>query len=228
MQKGFSLVELLIVSLLGSLLLLAASQGLATLAKHQKDQSELLRLTERSNLAEVALKKAIYEAQNIFIAGEATSNYPDFTEKNTLLGYPKTSKVSFNQFTSSDWMLLSQGKSVEKRYLFHLDKKTYGYGLAFQDFGKNTPRSDTLVNQVELVRFKFFCEEAQAWIRGNQVSSCKKVTGASFALLLASSQALEKKQSAQVILWGEKLTLPTDGIYRQLVSATVHLMDKPL
>ena len=51
MQKGFSLVEMLIASLLGGLLLLAASQGLATLGKHQKNQSELLRLTERSNLA---------------------------------------------------------------------------------------------------------------------------------------------------------------------------------
>src|SRR5690554_6549120 len=225
MQKGFSLVELLIVSLLGSLLLLAASQGLATLGKHQKNQSELLRLTERSNLAEIALKKAIYEAQNILIAGEATSSYPSFAEKSTFLG---SFNITFKQFASSDWMLLSTGKPVKEQQLFHLDSKTYGYGLAFQDFGKNKPRSDTLVNQVELVRFKFFCEEAQAWIKGNQVSSCKKVTGASFALLLASSQALEKKQSAQVVLWGEKLALPTDGIYRQLVSATVHLMDKPL
>lgn len=225
MQKGFSLVEMLIASLLGGLLLLAASQGLATLVKHQKNQSELVRLTERSNLAEIALKKAIYEAHNIVIAGEATNSYPNFAEKSTLLG---SSNITFKQFASSDWMLLSTGNPVKEQQLFHLDSKTYGYGLAFQDLGKDKPRSDTLVNQVELVRFKFFCDEAQEWITGNQVNSCKKVTGASFALLLASTQSLEKKKATQVVLWGKKLVLPPDGIYRQLVSATVHLMDKPL
>lgn len=220
MQKGFSLVELLIVSLLGSLLLLAASQGLATLAKHQKDQSELLRLTERSNLAEVALKKAINKTKKVLIAGEATQQYPSFSQQNILLGYPQNSKTTFEQFSSSDWMLLSYGQKNTNPQLLHLDKKTYGHGLALKDFTKSSPRSDTLVNQVELLRLRFFDEGTNQWVKASQITPSSNLKGVQFAFLTTSSLPLTKASSSEFNLWGETLTPPKDGLHRQLISAT--------
>ncbi|GLR65135.1 PilW family protein [Marinospirillum insulare] len=224
MQKGFSLVEMLVASLFSGLILLSASQGLATLIKFQTNQSELVRLQERSNLAETALKNAIYQAQNVLTAGAATANYPNFSQQTRLLGYPKNSPINFNQFASSDWLLLSTGQSTKKRSLFHLDKKTYGFGLAFKDFRKATPRSDTLVNQVELVRFRFFCQDSQSWISASEARQCsQKISSVGFSVLLASSLAVSKTQANQFTLWGKQYAFPKDGRLRQVVSATVQL-----
>lgn len=220
MQKGFSLVELLLVSLFGSLLLLTTSHALALLIKQQTHQSELLRLTEQSYLAEVALKNTINKAQIVLEAGEATSDYPKKTERSTEL---KSSSVKFKQFASSDWLVVNLDNN---KTLFHLDKKTYGYGLAFQNVSNEKSRSDTLVNQVELMRLRFYCEKEQAWIKGNQVTDESKIAGVQFALLITSSQPIIKTASKSLVLWNEKLVPPTDGHYRRLVSATVRLGDK--
>lgn len=217
MQKGFSLVEMLIVSLFGSFLLLATSHALTTLIKYQTQQSELLRLAERSYLAEIALKNAINKAQRVLKVGEAVSDYPDFTEQNTTL---KSKEKDFKQFASSDWLFL---KSENQSNLFHLDTKTYGYGLAFRDFNKDKSRSDTLVNQIELMRLRFFCDENGTWVKGGQVTNSSKIKGVQFALLITSSLPIKKASPKDFILWDEKLIPPTDGLYRQLVSATVRL-----
>lgn len=220
MQKGFSLIEMLVVSLFGSFLLLATSHALTTLIKYQTQQSELLRLAERSYLAEIALKNAVNKAQRVLKAGEATNNYPNLKQLDTLLGYPKDSTINFDQFASSDWMLLSHGQDIAQRSLFHLDDKTYGYGLAFRDFEKNTSRSDTLVNQVELMRLRFFYEDDKTWVKGNQVIDSNKIRGVQFAFLITSSQPIKKTSPSEFILWDEKLVPPNDGHYRQLISAT--------
>ncbi len=217
MQKGFSLIEMLVVSLFGSFLLLATSHALTTLIKYQTQQSELLRLAERSYLAEIALKNAVNKAQRVLKAGEATSNYPNFTEQNITL---KSMGKDFKQFSSSDWMLLSHGQNIPQRSLFHLDDKTYGYGLAFRDIEKDTSRSDTLVNQVELMRLRFFYEDDKTWVKGNQVIDSNKIRGVQFAFLITSSQPIKKTSPSEFILWDEKLVPPNDGHYRQLISAT--------
>lgn len=241
MQKGFSLIEMLMVSLLGSFLLLAASQVLTTLIKYQTDQSELLRLAENTALAEIALRNGISKlpfslSDNDDLkvcAGVATDIYPNIIEhsKNlTCLG----KKLFFNQFSSSDWLFLptyDQNKEITHS-LFHLDKKSYGYGLAYKPFASEKEKySQTLVNQVELVRFRYLqCDEQQDWIRNSETLEIGNVCGIQFALILASNRPVKKRQK-NLILWGEILNPPSDGLYRQLISSTVRLTgianDKP-
>lgn len=225
MQKGFSLAEMLVVSLFGSFLLLAASQVLTTLIRHQVNQSELLRLTENSALAEIALKNGIRNAFKVSAADIATSSYPKQTEQKIKLDQNYLgNEVDFDQFRSSDWLLLfNDNKSIYS--LFHLDKKSYGHGLAYKYYEKNSgrSRSDTLVSQVELMRFRFFCEEQQSWVKSTEVKNLNNTKGVQFAVLLVSDQPIRNNGIKKITLWDETLNPPKDGLYRQLISSTVRL-----
>lgn len=224
MQKGFSLVEMLLVSLLSSLLLLAASQALIVLVRHQSDFSELLRLNENTALAEFVLKKEISQANKIILAGEASASYPLLTSQHIkLTETPLNVPITFNQFRSSDWLLLDSKK--EGFSLFHLDEKAYDFGLAYKhyDADQKDPNSQTLVNQIELMRFRYFCEEQKKWLTLSEISDFSQVSGVQFALFLTTSQPLNKKKQPNSALWQEELAAPEDNRFRSLLSSTIRL-----
>ena len=139
MQKGFTLLEMLMVSLFGGLLLLAASQVIITLINTQADQSELLRLAENAMLAELVLKKEISAAKSILLTGEAAhSHLVKTSESNLLAANNLNNEIKFNQFKNSDWLLLytttaKENNSCDNKYvIFHIDKKEYAYGLSYK------------------------------------------------------------------------------------------------
>lgn len=226
MQKGFSLIEMLMVSLFSSLLLLALSHGLITLIKFQTEQSELLRLTERLTLAKLAIRNAVSHSRRILDSSEATSYYPVLTEQDILLNKNSpTNEVRFKQISSSDSLLLITSNSKNKTSLFHLDKKTYDFGLAYKDLSIEKPRSDTLVTHVELMRLRFLCNGQQNWVKRSEVNDFKKVNGVQFALIVTTNQPVKKtSNNSSFLLWGEVLTPPKDGHYRRIISSTVHLI----
>ncbi|NLW04996.1 MAG: prepilin-type N-terminal cleavage/methylation domain-containing protein [Pseudomonadaceae bacterium] len=263
MQQGFSLVEMLIVSLFGSLLLLATSQGLINLISYQTDQSELLRLAENASLAEMALKQTIVSSTKALIIGRAISSYPARAPKKTYIQYNELgNSTSFEQFSSSDWLLLLEDEKINNNKvehgIFHLDKKDFGYGLAYKKLSpdQTNPISNTLVNQVELVRFRYlpnqstqnyYCLEKQpitlkenkeveaivtteAIVEGADCSTLEAnlATGIEFAFILVTSKPLKKPSPSHFYLWGEVLTPPKDGLYRQLVSSVAHFSTKNL
>lgn len=244
MQKGFSLTEMLMVSLFGSLLLAATSQTLITLIKYQTDQSELLRLAENTILTEMALKQTLGLSTKFLIIGKAVSNYPAKAPKKTSIQYNNLDETTeFNQFSSSDWLILLNNK--DNYGLFHLDKKSYGYGIAYKKLdSKNSTNSNTLVNQIELIRFRYlpneetqnhYCLEKQPitikkdgvenTIEGTDCSAIENnlATGLEFAFILATSKPLKKSSPSSFSLWGETLIPPNDGLYRQLTSSIIRL-----
>jgi len=247
MQKGFSLIEMLLAGLFGSLLLTASSQALIGLIRYQTDQSELLRLTEKTTLAEMALKQTLAFSADAVIIGKAVDHYPAKTPKKTHTQYSSLgNNTSFNQFSSSDWLILLTNNDEKKYGVFHLDKKSYGYGLAYKELSTKKIKSisNTLVNQVELLRFRYlpdentqehYCLEKQK-ITINEDNKVKEVEGLNcsaieenpargiqFAFILATQKPIKKPGDSSFYLWGETLIPPKDGLYRQLISSTVRL-----
>lgn len=242
MQKGFSLTEMLIVSLFGSLLLAATSQALVTLIKYQTDQSELLRLAENAILTEMALKQILGSSTEFLIIGKAISNYPARAPKKTSIQYNNQGNTTeFNQFSSSDWLILF---TIENNYgLFHLDKKSYGYGLAYKKLKpEENTNSNTLANQVELIRFRYlpdeetqnnYCleqqlitikkDEDETEVEGTDCSAIEAniVRGIELAFILVTSRPIKKPSPSSFSLWGETLIPPKDGLYRKLVTLTL-------
>lgn len=252
MQKGFTLLEMLLVSLFGGLLLLAVSQAIITLIRAQADQSELLRLAENAMLAELVLKKELSEAKEVLSTGAATNNNLKKTaESNLLEANNLMNEIKFNQFKNSDWLLLYTATKKEnnrcnnKYVIFHIDKKENAQGLAYKYYETNnkgiitkepdkttavavektsdTSRSDTLVSQLELLRFRYFYEQEQQWVQSHAILDLSLIKKIQFAFIIATNQPVKKSNPNSFKLWGQNIALPKDGLYRELVTATVTL-----
>lgn len=298
MQKGFSLIELLVVSLFGGLLLLAASQLLLSLIRYQADQSELLRLTENATLVEAGIKETILSKTKTLLIGKAISSYPTKTQstkiyiKHNALGY-----ITYVEpFNSSDWLVIvrldPKDAETEKSFLeaieakqaleieetetetetapqeqkdkkeygvIYLDKKSFGFGLAYKQLKpwRARPTSRTLVDQVELLRFRYlpheaisqpYCEIKQSMqvteftegIEGHLITEdalldvvdcgtleTSQVSGLQFAFIIVASKPTKKRSASSFSLWGQTLTPPQDGLYRQLITSTVYFKPQP-
>lgn len=294
MQKGFSLIELLVVSLFGGLLLLAASQLLLSLIRYQADQSELLRLTENATLVEAGIKETILSKTKTLLIGKAISSYPTKTQstkiyiKHNALGY-----ITYVEpFNSSDWLVIvrldpndakteksfleaieakqtleieetetaPQEQKDKKEYgVIYLDKKSFGFGLAYKQLKpwRARPASRTLVNQVELLRFRYlpheavsqpYCEIKQSMqvteftedSEGHLITEdalldvvdcgtleTSQVSGLQFAFIIVASKPTKKRSASSFSLWGQTLTPPQDGLYRQLITSTVYFKPQP-
>ncbi|HKM16302.1 MAG TPA: prepilin-type N-terminal cleavage/methylation domain-containing protein [Marinospirillum sp.] len=256
MQKGFTLLEMLMVSLFGGLLLLAASQVIINLINTQADQSELLRLAENAMLAELVLKKEISEAKSILLSGEAiNSRLVKTSESNLLTANNLNNEIKFNQFKNSDWLLLyttrvKENNNCDNKYIIlHIDKKEYAYGLSYKYYeiaskgtitnatdktieldplnnpilSSDTSRSDTLVSQIELIRFRYFYEQESKWIKSNEILDYSLIKKVQFAFIIGTNNPVKKQNPNYFTLWDEIINLPKDGIYRQLVTAIVNL-----
>lgn len=256
MQKGFTLLEMLIISLFGGLLLLATSQVIVTLMTRQADQSELLRLTENAMLAELVLKKEISAAKGVLLTGEAVnSRLVKTSTSNVLIANNLNNEIKFNQFKNSDWLLLytttaKENNSCDNKYvIFHIDKKTYAYGLSYKYYeiankgiiintldekntldplnnltlSNDTSRSDTLVSQIELIRFRYFYEPEKKWLEGNEIPDYSLIKKIQFAFIIATENTVKKASPNTFNIWNEEIILPNNGIYRKLVKSTVSL-----
>lgn len=231
--SGFTLLEMLLVSALGSLLLLAATQIFASLVKQQAEQAAWLRLEERARLTELVLKQDLARGYQLLEAGAANRHYPDLNEANIQLSDPDIQGGSFDSFRSSDWLLINrkpQGETPDYS-LWHVDQKSYGIGLAHkissQDKAKTLTNSQTLIAQIELLRLRFYSPNSPNWIKAEDFNDpWKEVTAIQFAALLASDQPLPGKSSpAPITLWGETLNLPDDGHLRTLVMGRANLRE---
>ncbi|MDR9466826.1 prepilin-type N-terminal cleavage/methylation domain-containing protein [Marinospirillum sp.] len=231
--SGFTLLEMLLVSALGSLLLLAATQIFASLVHQQAEESVWLRLEERARLTELVLKQDLASGYQLLEAGAASRDYPKLSETDTQLSDPDIQKRNFASFRSSDWLLINrqpQGETPDYS-LWHVDEKTYGKGLAHkissQDKAETLTNSQTLVAQVELLRLRFFSPDSSSWIKAEDFSDpLEEVTAIQFAALVVSGQALDGKQASHSItLWGETLNPPDDGHLRTLVLGRANLRE---
>ncbi|WP_162299677.1 prepilin-type N-terminal cleavage/methylation domain-containing protein [Marinospirillum perlucidum] len=232
-HSGFSLIEVLVVTLVGGLLLVASTQVFTQLVQYQRQQMQTLRLTERTRLAELALRQDLSQAQRILAAASATRDYPDFTEKTVTLNHPTLSSSSFEHFPSSDWLVINRHAEDQEAdfSLWHLDSKTYGQGLAHKqsqsDQAEQLGHSQTLIQGAELLRFRYYRPDSGRWLNADQVSDWTSISGIQFAVLLASSVPLSRPKQQQIQLWGEPLELPEDGRLRQLVTGSVYLEQPP-
>lgn len=230
---GFTLLEMLLVSALGSLLLLAATQIFANLVQQQAEQASWLRLDERARLAELSLKRDLASAYQLVEAGAASRDYPNTSEISIQLSDPDIQASSFDSFRSSDWLLINrQPQDAAPDYsLWHVDQKTYGKGLAHkassQEAAEKLSSSQTLIAQAELLRLRFYSPGAAGWLTVKDYHQpWEEVTAIQFAVLLASDQPLHsRKQAAAFTLWGETLNPPKDGHLRTLIIGRVTLRE---
>ena len=222
--KGFTLVELLLVSLLGSLVLIASSQSLGQLLSWRSHNQTASRVQEQLLLAESAIKQHLQASTQLLEYGAATDNYPNLGHKDYTL---QTNGDDFKQFASSDWLVLerAQGKS----YLLHLDKKTYDFGLAVKIVKSNDEaenenrRSEALVSYVELMRLRFFCAEQQRWVNYAELNNPDNLSALQVGLVLVSANPVKRLNQSQLKLWGASLMPPQDGHYRALTTFTAFL-----
>ncbi|SFC27890.1 prepilin-type N-terminal cleavage/methylation domain-containing protein [Marinospirillum celere] len=229
-NRGFSLLELLIVAALGSLLLLATSEVFARLVFYQTDLSAWLRLEEKAALAETALKTDLKAAHQLVALKSAERTYPDFSEQSFEITESLVRTGSFQSARSSDWLLINRSSEDPNPdfSLWHLDQKTYGRGLAHKASRPTEPNrlssSQTLIAGVELLRFRFYSDQQKAWLSSQQAQNSEEnFSGIQFAILLASEQAqLHRKQPA-LELWGEQLRPPQDGRLRLLITGSLPL-----
>lgn len=218
-QQGFSLLELILVSALGALLLLAAIQHFASFVQAAAGRSAWLRLQQEAQLADTLLKRDIAQAHQVLAAGRGAA-YPDgqLVAQSLPGGLPLTD--SFASFRSSDWMLLANVRPAadwQGYSLWHADQKTHGFGLAHKSAqtASQLQSSQTLVAQVELLRLRFYQADHGQWLAADAVSDWQAVKAVAFALLLVSDQAV-RHTPAEFRLWGETLMPPDDGRLRLL------------
>lgn len=230
-QYGFNLVELLLVSLLGGLILLAASQVYAALAQQQMRQQLLLQLDHQARLAELALTRDLAAASGVVAAGAASASYPSGTQHsrqvNTSNGSGQSVSFHFQSATDSDWLLVQQPDTETHRLLslWHRDQKSQGWGLSHQPAAAgSTIPSQTMIPEVELFRVRLQHTSGQ-WQRPGQVNDWSSIRGIQFALLLKSSQPLPGHQSTPFTLWQETLQPPQDQHLRILLVRSVHLQE---
>lgn len=229
MQKlrGFTLLEVLLVSLLGSVLLLAATELLASLSQQQARNYAQLRLQDNAQLAAAAISRDITTATAVLAAGVASQPYPNRSATSVdLTGFELTA-TGFNQFRSSDWLFLQTKAETDEDEdkldysLWHLDEKTYGFGLAHKGRSRENPdsltASQTLVDQVELLRFRFYCRDQGRWLSALDITAYSSITHIQFALLLVSSTSVGTAP-IPLSLWSEQLIPPDDGHLRLLVT----------
>lgn len=224
-SQGFSLLEVLLVTLLGSLLLLAATELLAALSQQQVRHYAQLRLKDSARLADLALRQDIRSATAVLAVGVASHAYPNRSAASVDLAGFDLAATGFNQFRSSDWLFLQKIVDKDKDKLdyslWHLDEKTHGFGLAHKGLSREnsdslTP-SQTLVDQVELLRFRFYCSDQERWLKASETLSDSSITQVGFALLLVSPMSVRAKPRS-IALWGEILHPPDDGHLRLLVT----------
>lgn len=229
MQKGFSLLELLTVSFFGGLLLLAASQGIAQLLQQQNYLSQAQRLHETAALAEVALVNSLAKSASVFAWGTADSAYPSQTARKIAQTVQGDLVTRFDNFASSDWLALAT-EAQELKFL-HVDKKTYSQGLAYKSIDLTklaTDNSDAvsqaLVNQVEMLRLRFYSTQQQRWVRPSQLDATEQIQQVQIAVVLVSEQPVTRAKPTQLTLWHETLNVPQDGRLRRLVVVTGRLV----
>lgn len=221
-SRGFTLLEVLLVSLLGSLLLLAATELLASLSQQQARNYAQLRLQDNAQLAASAISRDITTATAVLAAGAASQPYPNRSATSVDLGGFDLAATGFNQFRSSDWLFLQKGNTTDPDYsLWHLDEKTHGFGLAHKGRSRENPdsltASQTLVDQVELLRFRFYCRDQERWLSAPDITAYSSITHIQFALLLVSSTSVGAAP-IPLSLWSEQLIPPDDGHLRLLVT----------
>lgn len=230
-SPGFTLIEILLVSALGSLVLLAATQILASLVQQQAEQAAWLRLEERARLVELVLKYDLANSYHVLAAGTASHRYPDFVQVQIELNQANLYATRFNSFRSSDWLLVNRqppGETADYS-LWHVDQKEYGLGLAnktsSQDKASILTSSQTLIAQVEHLSLRFYSPASERWLQATDLEgSWEEVTSVQFAAILVSDQALRSKPSqTSITLWGEKLSLADDGRLRVLVEGRSNL-----
>ncbi|MBE0506552.1 MAG: prepilin-type N-terminal cleavage/methylation domain-containing protein [Marinospirillum sp.] len=220
--RGFTLLEVLLVSLLGSLLLLAATELLASLSQQQARNYAQLRLQDKARLADLAISRDITTATAVLAVGAASQPYPNRSVTSVDLGGFDLAATGFNQFRSSDWLFMKKGNNSEPDYsLWHLDEKTHGFGLAHKGLSRENSdsltASQTLVDQVELLRFRFYCSDQKRWLTASEATIYSSITHVHFAFLLTSPVSIKAK-SRSIELWDEILQPPDDGHLRLLVT----------
>lgn len=222
-SRGFTLLEVLLVSLLGSLLLLAATELLASLSQQQVKNYAQLRLQDNARLVDLAISRDITTATAVLAVGAASHTYPNRSAASVDLSGFDLAATGFNQFRSSDWLFLQKGNATHPDYsLWHLDEKTHGFGLAHKGYSKDedanalTP-SQTLVDQVELLRFRFYCNDQKRWLTASETTVYSSISHVHFALLLISPVSIKAKPRS-IELWDETLQPPDDGHLRLLIT----------
>ena len=232
-NQGFSLLEVLMISALGSLLLLAATQVFATLVQQHSQQSLELRLQERAILAELALRRDLSRGYQVVAAGRASHSYPANGQTRIDLNSAGLN-TQFDQFVSSDWLLINRQPAEETPdfSLWHTDRKTYGKGLAHRPSSSSAASglapSQTVIAQVELLRLRFYCEAASSWLHAGQLDNFDTLAGIQYALIIVSEAADPRARARTFNLWGEHLQTPSDGRTRLLVTGSVRLREQPL
>ena len=229
-QQGFNLTELLLVSLVGTLILVATLQLYSSLARHKTYEAAWLRLQERARLAELVLSRDLAKTFEVVEYQAASRSYPDFSSSSQAVTQKQLAHASFSQYRSSDWMLISQqtGDNDLRFSLWHLDEKTYGRGLAHKASRpsklKQLSSSQTVIQHAELLRFRLLCAESSSWqALNNPCTHLQQVRGIQFAVILASEAKLPEYQQSALYLWGEQLNPPNDGRLRTLASGRVLL-----
>lgn len=186
-QQGFSLVEVLVTSLLGGLLLVAAGQVFMSLVKFQAQLNNQLKLNETAILADVAIKNILTQAKSIKSAGQATSSTASSNNNLTLDLGDELGSLNFTQARNADWLLVEDKTSDNKFNLLHLDKKSHGKGLAYKSYRPDeivAERSDTLVDLVEQIHWYFYQSANGQWLTANQVNDFSTITATSYNLLI--------------------------------------------
>lgn len=229
-SAGFTLQETLLVSALGSLLLLTITQIFASLTQQQAEQAAWLRLEERAGLVSLVLKQDLAQSYQLIKAGAASHNYPDFQEVSLEVTAPQINKATFSSFRSSDWLITNRkAPGVPPSYsLWHVDEKEYGRGLAHKTSvtpsakATQQPRlssSQTLIAQVEMLRLRLYDPATGEWLRVQDFTlPWHEVQAIQFAVVIASDQPIRSRPANESFtLWGKAIQLPNDGHLRTLV-----------
>lgn len=196
-QQGFSLVELLIVSLLSSVALLAASQSFVSLLKFETSLNTKLQLNEAAILADLAIQNTLHQAKGVALAGQATANSAASNSNLSINLGGGLGTLNFTQLRNSDWLLVKDKNNSKKFNLLHLDIKTYGKGLAYKSHtvGSVADRSDTLVDLVNQISWQFYDASKNTWLRASQVNDFNQVKAVSYFLTLEAPAVKQKQPS---------------------------------
>lgn len=210
MQQGFSFVELLLASLFSCLLLLAASQNFASLAKFQLQLNSQLQMNEAAILADLAIQNTLHQASGVFLAGQASSTTSHTNSSLKINLGASLGELTFTQLKTSDWLLLVDKHTPNKFNLLHLDNKTYGKGLSYKSYRPDevvAERSDTLVDLISQLTWRFYQPASQQWLTPAEVSDFSQVSAVSYFLTFEAPVLLAGKPSywhlTKSFNWGE-------------------------
>ena len=222
-QQGFTLLELMISASLGLGLLLAAIQLHSDLIRLVQQQQARIFLLRTAQLASLTLAHEARHARGVVSAGQHERAYPDLTPLAASAPDMRAGR-QFHFFASSDWFILALDQADESgtESLWHLDRKTQDFGLAHKPSADSAAwhSSQTLIEQAELMRVRFCCQEAHQWLAADEVSDWTQIHTLQLAMVWVSPQPVFRQQPP-LVLWGEALTPPDDGHLRLLSHITL-------